>query len=338
MGKARAELPGRARTKLEPSRHDAHLGLPITREGGGSTVWVVMKVLAADQYIMCSGLLQTVALIYRDIQVTSANSIDEVLASIRKLPDLDLVLLDVSMPGMENFDGLRRVVKNLRDVPVIVTSPSENHTQIFAAIRNGARGYIPPSSKPCVLQHALPLVMAGGFYIPASALLRSKKLGALRASERLSPRITSSLTQRQHEITVMLADGKSNKEIARELKLLEGTVKIHIRGILRNLGVRNRTEAAVAAVRAGYLPKQTLRPGLPTLEYAGGEADHETPGASASSPPSQSGTKHTPPTDCGPPLLPACSAPNAYDAAELLLGRLHRRTRGQRPRSRDAAS
>src|SRR5215831_19289683 len=190
MGKARAELPGRARTKLEPSRHDAHLGLPITREGGGSTVWVVMKVLAADQYIMCCGLLRTVALIYRDIQVTSANSIDEVLASIRKLADLDLVLLDASMPGMENFDGLRRVVKNLRDAPVIVTSPSENRTQVFAAIRNGARGYITPSSKPCVLQHALPLVMAGEFYIPAGALLRSKKLGALRASERLSPRMT----------------------------------------------------------------------------------------------------------------------------------------------------
>jgi DNA-binding NarL/FixJ family response regulator len=284
-----------------------------------------MKVLAADEYILCCGLLRTVVLIYQDIEVTSANSIDEVLASIRKLPDLDLVLLDASMPGMEDFDGLRRVVKNLHDVPVIVTSASENHTQIFAAIRNGARGYFPPSSKPYVLQHALALVMAGEFYIPASAL-SGKKLGALRASERLSPWMTSSLTQRQHEITIMLAEGKSNKEIARELRLLEGTVKIHVRGILRNLGVRNRTEAAIATVRAGYLPKRTLSSGPPMSKYAGGET------ASASSPPSQSGAKHTPPTDSGPPLLPACSTPNRYDAAqdaanELLLGRLHRRTR-----------
>jgi two-component system, NarL family, nitrate/nitrite response regulator NarL len=267
-----------------------------------------MKVVAADEYIMCCGLLRTLALIYHDIQVASANSIDEVLASILKLPDLDLVLLDVSMPGMESFDGLRRVVKNLDDVPVIVTSPNENHTQIFAAIRNGARGYIHPSSKPCVLQHALALVMAGEFYIPASAL---KKAGALRASERLSPQMTCSLTQRQHEITIMLADGKSNKEIARELKLLEGTVKLHVRGILRNLGVRNRTEAAIAAVHAGYLPKRTLSSGPPMSEYAGGETDHKTPAASASS--------------------------HAYDAAqdganELLLGHLHRRTRGKRSR------
>jgi DNA-binding NarL/FixJ family response regulator len=229
--------------------------------------------------------------------------------------DLDLVLLDTSMPGMENFDGLRRVVENLYEVPVIVTSDSQNHTQIFAAIRNGARGYIPPWSKPCVLQHALPLVMAGEFYIPAGAL-SGRELGALRVSERSPPQMTSSLTQRQHEITIMLAEGKSNKEIARELKVLEGTVKLHVRWILRNLGVRNRTEAVIAAVHAGYLPNQTLSSGPPTLECVGGKADHKTPGASASSRQSQSETKHRFPTGCGPPPLPACSAPNGYDAAQ----------------------
>jgi DNA-binding NarL/FixJ family response regulator len=286
-----------------------------------------MKVVAADGYILCCGLLRTLTLIYHDVYVTSANSIDEVLAGILKLPDLDLVLLDASMPGMENFEGLRRVVENLRGVPVIVTSPSESHAQIIAAIRNGARGYIPPSSKSCVLQHALPLVMAGEFYIPASAL-RGEKAGAFRPLP-----MRRGLTQRQREVTIMLAKGKSNKEIARELKVLEGTVKLHVRGILRNLCVRNRTEAAIAAVRAGYLPRWTLSSGSPTSECAGGDADHRTTGA-----------KHTPPpTGCQPPVSPACSAPNAYDAAEdqaneLLLGRLHRRTHGQRPRSRDAAS
>jgi DNA-binding NarL/FixJ family response regulator len=301
-----------------------------------------MKVLAADEYLLCCGLLRTLALIYHDVHVASANSIDEAIASILKLPDLDLVLLDASMPGMENFEGLGRVVENLRDVPVIVTSPRESHTQIIAAIRNGARGYIPSSSKPCVLRHALPLVIAGEFYIPASALRCSDMADAVRAAERLAPAIASSLTQRQHEITIMLAEGKSNKEIARELKLLEGTVKLHVRAILRNLGVRNRTEAAIAAVRAGYLPKWALNSGSPTSECTGDEADDTTPGASAPSPPSQSGTKHTPApaTSCGPLVLPAWSAPIADDVAqdranELFLGR--RRTRGQRPRSRDIA-
>jgi DNA-binding NarL/FixJ family response regulator len=300
-----------------------------------------MKILAADGYIVCCGVLRIVELIYHDVEVISANSIDEVLASVRELHDLDLVLLDTSMPGMQNFDGLRRVAENLYEVPVIVTSDSQNHTQIFAAIRNGARGYIPPWSKPCVLQHALPLVMAGEFYIPAGAL-SGGKLDALRVSERSLPRMTSSLTQRQHEITIMLAEGKSNKEIARELKVLEGTVKLHVRWILRNLGVRNRTEAVIAAVHAGYLPNQTLSSGPPTLECVGGEADHKTPGASASSRQSQSETKHRFPTGCELPPLLACSAPNANDAAqdgvnELLVERLHRRT-GGRPRSRNGAS
>jgi DNA-binding NarL/FixJ family response regulator len=264
-----------------------------------------MIVLAADEYIMCGGLLRTLALIYHDIQVTSANSIDEVLTGILKLPDLDLVLLDASMPGMENFDGLRRVVENLRDAPVIVTSASESHTQIIAAIRNGARGYILASSKPCVLQHALPLVIAGEFYIPASALRCGDMADAVRASERLAPQMASSLTQRQHEITIMLAKGKSNKEIAREFKLLEGTVKLHVRAILRNLGVRNRTEAAIVAVRAGYLPKRALSSGSPTSECTDDDADHTTRGASAPSPPSRSGTKRTPaPATGGPLVLP----------------------------------
>jgi two-component system nitrate/nitrite response regulator NarL len=210
-----------------------------------------MKVLAADEYILCCALLRTMTLLYDDVYVTSANSIDEVLACILNSPDLDLVLLDANMPGMGNFSGLRRTVQDVRDVPVIVTSASESRAEIIAAIRNGARGYFPLSSKPCVLQHALPLVISGEFYIPASAL-RGEKAVSLRTSGALPA--GEGLTPRQHEITALLANGKSNKEIARELKLCEGTVKLHVRGILHKLGVRNRTEAALASVRAGYLP------------------------------------------------------------------------------------
>lgn len=249
-----------------------------------------MKVLAADGYILCCGLLRTVMLLYSDVHVTFANSIDEALTSILKSPDLDLVLLDVSMPGMENFDGLRRVVGHLRDIPVIVTSPSESPTEIIGAIRNGARGYVPASSKPGVLMHALPLVIAGGFYIPPSALSseRARALGASDQPALRTPNVENRLTQRQREITIMLAEGKSNKEIARELRVFEGTVKLHVRGILRILGVRNRTQAALAAALAGYLPNRTLSAAPPTSECVGGDADLEKPGVSASSLPPQS--------------------------------------------------
>jgi len=183
-----------------------------------------------------------------------------VLARIAELPDLKLVLLDVSMPGMENFAGLRRTVEKLPDVPVVVTSPSENRTQILAAIRNGARGYFPVSTKASVLQHALPLILLGEFYIPACAF-RLDHGHAMPRPEGPAPRIRDAgggFTPRQCEIIGMLAEGKSNKEIARDVNVLEGTVKLHVRGILRKLGVRNRTQAVLAATRGGYLSNGAL--------------------------------------------------------------------------------
>ena len=219
-----------------------------------------MKVLAADGHILCCGLVRTLQLLREDVCVTGADSIDEMLTLIPGLPDLDLVLLDASMPGMENFAGLRRLVEKLPDVPIVVTSPSESSTQIVAAIRSGARGYFSPSTKACVLRHALPLILLGEIYIPACALRLDHGNGMLRP-EGLAPRMGNAggkLTPRQCEIMVMLGEGKSNKEIAREAKVLEGTVKLHVRGILRKLGVRNRTEAVLAAARGGYLPKGTF--------------------------------------------------------------------------------
>jgi DNA-binding NarL/FixJ family response regulator len=233
-----------------------------------------LKVLAADGYIPCRGLVRTLQLLQDDVCVTAADSIDEVLARIADLPDLDLVLLDASMPGMENFTGLRRTVEKLPDVPVVVTSPSESPTQIIAAIRNGARGYFPLSTKASVLQHALALILLGEIYIPA-CVLRLEHGHAMLLPKGLAPGGSGGgFTPRQREIIVMLGEGKTNKEIGREMNVLEGTVKLHVRGILRKLGVRNRTEAVLAADRGGYLPKGTFRVEAPMLERTNTDVDH----------------------------------------------------------------
>ena len=236
-----------------------------------------MKILAAEGHILCCGLVRTFQLLREDVCVIGADSIDEMLTLIPGLPDLDLVLLDTSMPGMENFAGLRRLVEKLPDVPVVVTSPSESRTQIVAAIRSGARGYFSPSTKACVLRHALPLILSGEIYIPACALRFDHGNGMLR-SEGLAPRMGDAggkLTPRQCEIVVMLGEGKSNKEIAREAKVLEGTIKLHVRGILRKLGVRNRTEAVLAAARGGYLSRETFGVEAPMSRRTTAHADHK---------------------------------------------------------------
>jgi DNA-binding NarL/FixJ family response regulator len=219
-----------------------------------------MKVLAADEYILCCGLVRALQLLREDVFITSANSIDEMLTFVPGLPDPDLVALSASMPGMEDFAGLRRLVEKFPGVPVVVTSPSESSTQIIAAIRSGASGYFSPSTKACVLRHALPLILLGEIYIPACAL-RLNHGDALLRPEGMATRMGNAggkLTSRQCEIMVMLGEGKSNKEIARETKVLEGTVKLHVRGILRKLGVKNRTEAVLAAAHGGYLAERDL--------------------------------------------------------------------------------
>jgi DNA-binding NarL/FixJ family response regulator len=228
-----------------------------------------MKVLAADEYVICCGLLRALALLYEDVCVAPANSIDEVLAHIPGVPDLDLAVLDASMPGMDNLEGLRRTVTKLPNVPVVVTSPSESPTQIIAAIRNGARGYFPLSTKASIFLHALPLVLLGEIYIPASALRLEHVHAMLLQKGLAAPSVADTgdgFTPRQRQIIVMLGEGKSNKEIARETKVPEGTVKLHVRAILNKLGVKNRTEAVLAAAHRGYLPSGTFGMGEPNSD------------------------------------------------------------------------
>jgi DNA-binding NarL/FixJ family response regulator len=109
-----------------------------------------------------------------------------------------------------------------------------------------------------VLRHALPLILSGEFYIPASVLRHVGPQSFITSADPTSQTARDLLTPRQCQVLEMLADGKSNKEIARQLQLLDGTVKLHVKAILRKLGVNNRTQAVIAAAKAGFLPKELL--------------------------------------------------------------------------------
>jgi two-component system, NarL family, nitrate/nitrite response regulator NarL len=267
------ELPATAGRPVRQAHLDLYVALDRDRVGTASLGgYRAMKVLAADGHILCCGLVRTLQLLREDVCVTAADSIDEMLILIPGLPDLGLVLLDASMRGMENFAGLRRLVKKLPDIPVVVTSPIDNRTQIIDAIRSGARGYFSTSTKACVIRHALPLILLGETYIPACALRLDHGNGIL------APRIGDAggeLTPRQCEIVTMLGEGKSNKEIAREAKVLEGTIKLHVRGIMRKLGARNRTEVVIVAARSGYLSNGALGTEAPVSKRTTANAGHK---------------------------------------------------------------
>ena len=149
----------------------------------------------------------------------------------------------VALPGLDGMDGIALLRDAAPATPIVVLSATENAVTIRQAINRGAKGYIPKSSGKDIILNALRLVLSGGVYLPAKILLTEVSITS-------NP---GSLTPRQVDVLQLLAQGKSNKEVADKLKLTENTVRTHVAAILKRLGVKNRTEAGVAAVAQGLL-------------------------------------------------------------------------------------
>jgi DNA-binding NarL/FixJ family response regulator len=169
--------------------------------------------------------------------------------------DLDLVLLDLSMPGTHVPDVLSQLRKLRPALPVVMLSAASDPEDVISVFEHGAMGYIPKAASNSILLSALRLVLLGGTYIPSEILLRkgSEKAAPYVATESASfwKAVPSSvaqakLTRRQMQVLAQMAQGKSNKMIARDLGMAMGTVKTHVTAILKTLKVNNRTQAVVA--------------------------------------------------------------------------------------------
>jgi DNA-binding NarL/FixJ family response regulator len=166
--------------------------------------------------------------------------------------ELDLILLDLFMPGAGEFDLLRQVCRAADAVPVVVLSASERAAHVHAALDLGAAGYVPKSAPSELLISALQLVLAGGIYLPAT-LVQAPPAAAV-----MSPRLPQAgelsmlLTGRQQAVLRLLGRGWSNKQIARALAVSDNTVKVHVAAVLRLLGASNRTEAVMLAQQRGF--------------------------------------------------------------------------------------
>jgi DNA-binding NarL/FixJ family response regulator len=163
---------------------------------------------------------------------------------------LDLVLLDLNLPGLSGIPALKRWRSRFPAVPVVVLSASDDRQTVLAAINAGAAGYIPKSSSNDVMHHALRLVLAGGKYLPPE-LVAGPSVSRRTLSKAIDSPAASELTERQRAVLQLIAKGASNKAICRELGLAERTVKAHVTAVLRALKVTSRTQAAIEAVRLG---------------------------------------------------------------------------------------
>lgn len=171
------------------------------------------------------------------------------MSLLEEQPDLDLIILDLAMPGMQGFDALSEFGRKRPELPVIVLSSSENPQDVRRALALGALGYVPKSANQTVLLSAIRLVMDGNLYIPPLIL---DDAGQAAPYER-SSRASVPLTARQIEVLAMLSEGKPNKAIAAALTLSEKTVKAHVTAIFKTLNVINRTQAAAAGRAAGLI-------------------------------------------------------------------------------------
>ncbi len=213
-----------------------------------------MKILIADDHeLFRDGLRLVLGELGPDLQVIEASSYDQTLEIANREDGLDLVLLDLVMPGMPWNEGLGALKRRLPKVPVVILSASEERRLVLEAVRLGAAGFIPKTSSSKVMLSALRLVMSGGVYLPPALIDETSVMGG-RSAEPAHSELSldaAPLTPRQREVLALLGQGKSNKEIARILNLSEGTVKLHVTAILKALNVNNRTGAVVAASRLG---------------------------------------------------------------------------------------
>ncbi|POX38418.1 DNA-binding response regulator [Streptomyces sp. Ru73] len=206
-----------------------------------------IKVLLVDDHQVVRRGLRTFLEVQDDIEVVgeAADGEEGVAAAERLHPDV--VLMDVKMPGMDGVEALRLLREQRSPARVlIVTSFTEQRT-VIPALRAGAAGYVYKDIDPDALAGAIRSVHAGHVLLQpevADALLSQEDTGSHQGRG-------GSLTDREHEVLALIADGRSNREIARALVLSEKTVKTHVSNILMKLDLSDRTQAALWAVRHG---------------------------------------------------------------------------------------
>ena len=213
-----------------------------------------VRILIADDHPLVLGALrQAVSGAIAGVEIHEAHDFDSLAATLEAHPDMDLVLLDLSMPGVRGFSGLLHLRAERPGVPVIVVSANEDRAVMRHCLEFGAAGYVPKSLDVETMRAAIRAVLDGGRWTPPD--LDAKAAGNDEASA-LVKRL-SSLTPQQVRVLMMLSQGLLNKQIAYELSVSEATVKAHVSAILQKLGVESRTQAVILAARIEHVQDLT---------------------------------------------------------------------------------
>jgi len=202
-------------------------------------------VIADDHPLFRDALRQAVASVIPQAKIDEAGSFEDLTALLEKGAEPDLILLDLSMPGISGFSGLIYLRAQYPAIPVVIVSATDDGATIRRSLDFGASGFIPKRFGVDTLRDAILKVMGGDIWVPADTDLSAAVDPDMT---RLRDRLVT-LTPQQVRVLMMLSEGLLNKQIAYELGVSEATIKAHVSAILQKLGVESRTQAVIAAAK-----------------------------------------------------------------------------------------
>ncbi len=204
-------------------------------------------IIVDDHPLFRGALSQALGAAFKDAQILEAGSLDELTERLGASAEVDLILLDLSMPGVHGVSGLLYLRAQHPEIPVVIVSATDDAGTIRHCLDCGASGFIPKSQPVDSIREAIRKVMQGEVWLPPDI-----DLSAAPANENaeLVTRLAT-LTPQQVRVLMMLGEGLLNKQIAFKLGVSEATIKAHVSAILQKLGVDSRTQAVIAIGKIG---------------------------------------------------------------------------------------
>ena len=202
-------------------------------------------VIADDHPLFRGALREAVSGLFEHVEIGEAGSFEDVAKLLDRGGEVDLILLDLNMPGVRGFSGLMYLRAQYPSVPIVVVSANDDPTVIRRCMDLGTSGFIPKTLGIEEMRAAIKRVLEGGVWTPPDVDLSA---GADTETANLMARLAS-LTPQQVRVLMMLSEGLLNKQIAYELGVSEATVKAHVSAILQKLGVESRTQAVITAAK-----------------------------------------------------------------------------------------
>jgi DNA-binding NarL/FixJ family response regulator len=210
-------------------------------------------VIADDHPLFRGALREAVCSLFKGVDIAEAGSFDEISKLLERGGEIDLILLDLAMPGVRGFSGLMYLRAQYPSVPVVIVSANDDPAVIRRCMDFGASGFIPKTLGTEPIRDAIASVLKGGVWTPPDIDLNTAT--DVEAAALMAKLIA--LTPQQVRVLMMLSEGLLNKQIAFELGVSEATVKAHVSAILQKLGVESRTQAVIAAskIEIGQWPQ-----------------------------------------------------------------------------------